>query len=242
MSTGPFSGSAAALPPRLARAAAQMLPALSAAANRTGADFGALFNTARLESGFNPDARARTSSATGLFQFIDSTWLGTLARHGPAHGIGALPRSEALALRRNPMVASLMAAEHMADNARALQGGLGRAVGQTDLYLAHFLGVGGALKFLRELASSPGTAGATLLPAAARANRAIFYEGGAPRSLQQIYALLDNRLSGQPAPPAEPRLPPVTGSPAVAPRGQSSVMPPAGAARIAYLLLAELGG
>ena len=190
----------ASLPAQFSRAAAKVLPALSAAAERTGVDFAALFHTARLESGFNPQAKASTSSATGLFQFIDSSWLSTLARHGPRHGISAGSRTEALALRKNPEIASLMAAEHMADNKAVLEARLGREASSADLYLAHFLGAGGALKFLSGLAANPAQAAAEVLPAAARANRAIFFQSGAPRSLASVQQLLENRFAGTNAP------------------------------------------
>src|SRR6185503_19622508 len=62
--------------------------AIQLASARTGVDFSYLFNQARIESGLNPNARARTSSATGLFQFIDQTWLGTVKQHGAEHGLG----------------------------------------------------------------------------------------------------------------------------------------------------------
>jgi len=185
----------------LTRAAGKILPALANAAERTGTDFTALFHTARLESGFNPQAKATTSSATGLFQFIDSTWLSTLAKHGPRHGITAATRSDALALRRNPEVASLMAAEHMAENKASLEAGLGRPASPSDLYLAHFLGAGGALKFLGNLAKNPEQAAAQLMPAAARANRAIFFDGGTPRSLAAVRQLLEARFTGTATPP-----------------------------------------
>ncbi len=251
-------------PDRLARAAAGVLPALQAAAARTGVDFQALYNTARLESGFRPAVKAATSSATGLFQFIDSTWLSTLARHGPRHGISAGSRAEALALRNDPAVASLMAAEHMADNAATLEAGLGRAVGGAELYLAHFLGSGGAIGFLKALAAAPDQAAAARMPAAARANRAIFYEGGMPRSLQQVHDLIARRFNGTSVPAAsgssgnslpaagtflppalanalqgEPDLPDLPADPASPP--PVALTDPRRAAQAAYLLLAELG-
>jgi hypothetical protein len=239
------SFSSGQLPTRLARAAAAVAPALQQAADRTGVAFEALFNTARLESAFNPEARARTSSATGLFQFIDSTWLSTLAKHGPGHGILPASRSEALALRRDPAIASLMAAEHMADNAAALEARLGRAVSQTDLYLAHFLGAGGAAKFLDQLASAPQAAAAALLPGAARANRAIFYEGIAPRSLQQVYDLLSRRLSGTGVPQTAPQpalnVPPRFAQALEAAPQASPSLDAHHTAQVARLLLAELG-
>ncbi len=176
-----------------------MIPALQAAAERTGVDFSFLFQTARLESSFRPDAKAKTSSATGLFQFIDSTWLATLRKHGATHGIQPNSRAEALELRKDPAVASLMAAEHAADNAATLEKGLGRKAEPADLYLAHFLGSGGAVRFLKGLSANPAMAAAEMLPAAAQANKAIFFREGMPRSLQGVHDLLARRFNGEAA-------------------------------------------
>lgn len=182
------------LPPALAARAASVAPAIAAAARKTGVDFATLLETARLESGFNPTARARTSSATGLFQFLDSSWLATIARHGAKHGIDVRDRAQALALRTNPDVASLMAAEHMADNARALEAALGTTASSVDLYLAHFLGAGGAARFLKQLRETPDAIAAHLFPRAAAANRSIFHASEGPRSLVEVHALFARRL------------------------------------------------
>lgn len=247
LSSGPVSGAARAV-----------LPALAAAAGRTGVDFTALYKTARLESGFNPAAKARTSSATGLFQFIDSSWLNMLARHGARHGLAPASRAEALALRNDPAAASLMAAEHMADNARLLESRLGREAGPTDLYLAHFLGPGGAVRFLQALQAAPDQAAATLLPAAARANRAIFFDAGQPRSLSEVHQLLAGRMESAESPagyqvtairPSGPATQPSgTGTGPVEVAGGLSGDGAAGQARgavqmarLAYLLLADMG-
>ena len=48
------------------------------AARETGADFEYLAQTAARESNFDPQAQARTSSAAGMFQFIEQTWLGMM--------------------------------------------------------------------------------------------------------------------------------------------------------------------
>src|SRR3546814_3918267 len=80
-----------------------------------------------------------------------------------------------------------MAAEHAADNQQTLEAQLGRNVTSTDLYLAHFLGVGGAAKFLRAHDQNPGASAAAVLPSAASANRWVFYDrNGAPRSLAEV--------------------------------------------------------
>lgn len=201
MSDGSVSYGLSGLPGRLHGAAKAVLPAISAAARRTGADFATLLNTAKVESSFNPDAKARTSSATGLFQFIDSTWLSALSRHGAKHGLQPSSRQEALALRRDAHAASLIAGEHMMENKARLEQGLKRAVGAVDLYFAHFLGAGGAVRFLGAMDKDGSASAASLMPAAAKANKAIFYDGGKPRSLQDVYSLIARRIgieSGQP--------------------------------------------
>lgn len=187
-----------------ARGGNRITNAIAMASQRTGVDFTYLFNQAKIESSLNPEARASTSSATGLFQFIEQSWLGVVSQHGDKHGLGwasnaigksggryyvADPslRQQILDLRRQPEIASVMAAEHAADNQATLEGELGRPVSSTDLYLAHFLGVGGAAKFLRAHDQNPGMAAASVVPSAASANRWIFYDrNGAPRSLAEV--------------------------------------------------------
>src|SRR5207249_4015846 len=68
--------------------ATRVTGAIRDAARVTGAGFEYLLNTALRESNLNPNAKAKTSSATGLFQFIDQTWLGTIKQSGAALGYG----------------------------------------------------------------------------------------------------------------------------------------------------------
>lgn len=177
--------------------------AIARAAEATGVDFSYLLAQARLESGLDPSARAPTSSAAGLYQFTRGTWLATLDRHGADHGLGwaddaiangrvADPamRAQVMALRFDPDASARMAAELARDNSAALSGVLGRAPDHAELYLAHFLGSGGATKFLSALAADPGQSAASLLPAAAGANRAIFYDHGSPRSVAGVMELI----------------------------------------------------
>ena len=179
--------------------------AIAKASQATGIDFDYLLGQAQLESGLNPTARAGTSSATGLYQFIDQSWLGVIKQHGGEHGLGwasnAITRSgnrwvvsdpgmksAILNLRNNPDVSASMAAEFASDNKASLEGSLGRGATGTDLYMAHFLGLGGARSFLRTMQANPNVSGAAMFPAAARANRNIFYDaGGNARSLGDIY-------------------------------------------------------
>lgn len=195
--------------------ASRVHSAISRAAARTGVDFDYLWNQARTESSLDPGARAPTSSAAGLFQFIEQSWLGVVGRHGAKHGYGwaaemigqradgryvvgdAEARRQILALRYDPDAAAVMAGEFAADNADILSQNLGRQPNATDLYFAHFLGAAGASRFLRAAAADPGTPAASLFPREAGANRAIFYHrSGEARSLGDVYALMARKLGG----------------------------------------------
>jgi len=174
--------------------------AIARASGATGVDFSYLVAQARMESGMNPNARAATSSASGLYQFTNSTWLQTLQKHGDKLGAGAMPsdpaaRQQMLALRSDPEASALMAASLASDNAQALTGQLGRQPDASELYLAHFLGQDGAAKFLSGLATNPDQSAAALLPKAAAANQTIFFDAnGAPRSLGQMMGLIRSKM------------------------------------------------
>jgi hypothetical protein len=187
--------------------------AIARAAEATTVDFGYLLAQAEVESAMNPDARAGTSSATGLYQFIDSTWLDTVKKHGHRFGMGALAeqigvtpagdtyvadpaqRQAILALRSDPQVASLMAAGLAEDNRAHLAPILGREPDHSELYLAHFLGAGGAGRFLSAMQDDPAQSAAALFARPAAANRAIFYTpDGSPRSLAGVMEVLGGKL------------------------------------------------
>lgn len=242
--------------------------AIRHAAVRSGVDFSFLYNQARLESSLNPEARARTSSATGLFQFIDQTWLATVEKHGAEHGLGwaaaaiqrgangryhvADPqaRQQIMNLRRNPEAASAMAAEFANDNRAHLERRLGRPAAPVDMYLAHFLGAGGATRFLQAYETRPDAPAAASFPAQARANRAIFYDRqGSPRSFAEVRDLFAARLGASghtmmAAGPARP-MPTTNSADAIAMLQGEAAEAPTGLspryARLAYLMLAELG-
>ncbi|MEH3045757.1 lytic transglycosylase domain-containing protein [Sphingomonas adhaesiva] len=186
--------------------------AIQRAAARTGVDFDYLLGQAKLESGLNANARAGTSSASGLYQFIEQSWLAVVKKHGSEHGLGWAAdsiqrtssgrytvtggnRAQILGLRNDPEAASLMAAEHASDNKDAIESATGRAATGTDLYMAHFLGLGGARTFLSAMKSNPDRNAAALFPGAARANRNVFYErDGSPRSLAEVYDRFASKL------------------------------------------------
>jgi hypothetical protein len=173
--------------------------AIQRAADATGVDFQLLVETAKRESSLNANARARTSSAVGAFQFIASTWLDMVRRHGGAHGLGQYAaqlqngtaddqtRAEILALRTDPEIAARMAAELTRENAQALTAQIGRAPTSGELYAAHVMGSAGAAKLIQACASGAQNA-AAIFPREAAANRGLFYDNGQACSAE---ALLD---------------------------------------------------
>lgn len=181
--------------------------AIDRAAKATGVDFGFLMKTAHRESSFNPKAQASTSSAAGLFQFVEQTWLSTLKQHGARHGYGQYAdlinrgsdgryrvsgeaRKAVMDLRLDPHAASLMAGELTSDHASYLKGRVGRAPTGGELYAAHFLGPQGSARLIEAVQSQPGASAASLFPDAARANRSIFYRDGRAATVGEVYANL----------------------------------------------------
>lgn len=179
--------------------------AIAHASRTTGMDFQFLLSTAVRESSLNPKAEAKTSSATGLFQFLDATWLTTVKRHGAKHGLGAEAamiemgsngrpsvadpglRRAILDLRYDPKISALMAAEFAGDNADYLRARTGQEPEPGDLYAAHFLGAGGAAELVNAVRDRPWASAADLFPSAAAANRPIFYKSsGAERTVSEV--------------------------------------------------------
>lgn len=196
-----------------------VLSALRRAATETGTDFGYLLQTAMRESSLNPGAKAASSSATGLFQFIEQTWLGTVQKHGAEHGLKAYAdaievgndgrfrvadqsmRQEILALRKDPSTAALMAGEMTNEMRGDMETALGRGVSAGELYVAHFLGPKAAIKMIKASEATPGASAADMFPQAAAANRSIFYaRGGAERSVSSVLASLKTKHDDAPLP------------------------------------------
>jgi Transglycosylase SLT domain len=186
------------------------IQAVSRAAQATGVDFGMLLETAKRESGLDRNAKAATSSAAGLFQFIESTWMGLIERHGGKYGLSpasdGASRKRLLDLRYDPELAANMAGELTRENSAALASRLGRQPSPGELYAAHVLGADGAARLIE----APGQArAADLFPKAAAANRALFFDkAGAPVSAAALLAELNVEPTAPPvqAPAASPGL------------------------------------
>ncbi len=195
-------------------ASKQIINAVQTASRRTGVDFAFLMEKASTESSFNPAAKSKSSSATGLFQFIEQTWLSMVKKYGDKHGLEQYAdkieikngkacvkdcdKAEILALRKDPAISALMAGEFSAENKKFLEPRIKDDVGSTELYLAHFMGAGGAAKFLNSREYNPNAVAATLFPNAARANKNVFFDKstGQPRTLEQVYQVFDKKFTG----------------------------------------------
>ena len=185
----------------------EVFSALRAASAKTGSDFDYLLATAKRESSLDSHAKSKTSSASGLFQFIDQTWLGLVKRFGEKHGLadfaGAIretakgrfevasadAKAAILALRQNPALSALMAGESANQTRQSLECALGRGVCSGELYAAHFLGPNGARQLIQLNERDPNARADLAFPQAAQANRSVFYRpNGSPKTVGEVYA------------------------------------------------------
>jgi len=186
-------------------ATATVMNALQKASEATGVDFNYLLGTAMRESALKPGAKSANSSATGLFQFIEQTWYGLIKSHGAKYGLSSYAnaiekgadgryhasaddRKAILNLRSDPQISALMAGEYTKETQSAMQGKLGRAPSNGELYAAHLLGPGQACKLIRSAQNDPAAAACELFPQAADANQTVFYHpDGSPKSVREVY-------------------------------------------------------
>ncbi len=186
-----------------------IVDAIREGAERSGVGFEYMLATAKRESALNPTAKAASSSATGLYQFIEQTWLGTMKSAGSKLGLSNYAdaitarsdgsfgvsdpsaRQAILDLRRDPRVSAAMAGELTQRNRDTLASALGREPSNGELYAAHVLGAKGAASLIATATTSPDRAAALDMPDAASANRGLFYDRtGRPRSSSDLYATL----------------------------------------------------
>jgi len=194
-----------------------VLAAIRLGSIRTGVDFSFLMELARVESNFNPTVRAPKSSATGLFQFKDYAWLEAIRTFGADYGLSDYAsrvqlngdeeheqqpivrdplQLEVLALRINPRLSSLMAAENIKRNLQELSQTTGREPGRTDLYLSHYFGPAGTVVFLKTLDEEPAAIAADIFPEAAAQNRSVFQNRqNQQRSVAEVYQWFDSKFN-----------------------------------------------
>jgi peptidoglycan hydrolase-like protein with peptidoglycan-binding domain len=194
-----------------------VLAAIRLGSIRSGVDFSFLMELARVESNFNPTVRAAKSSATGLFQFKDVPWLELVVAFGADYGLNDYASQleliddegherqplvddplqlEVLALRLNPRLSTLMMAENIKRDLQALSQMPGSEPGRTELYLSHYLGVDGAVTFLKTLDEEPAAIAAGIFPEAAAKNPGVFQNRQQqPRSVAQVYQWFDSKFN-----------------------------------------------
>lgn len=150
----------------------QMASMIAATSEKYGVPAAISVGIAKIESGLNPAARAATSSAGGLFQFID----GTAAQYG-------------LTDKFDPQANADAGARLTRDNIAGLRGSLGRDPSPGEVYLAHFSGLGVAEKLA---AADPDTPTSEIFsPAAIRANRSIL----AGKTAGDVRAWADRKMA-----------------------------------------------
>ncbi|MCP4933730.1 MAG: hypothetical protein GY927_05865 [bacterium] len=188
--------------------------AITVASRRTGASFDYLVNTAQRESSFKTNAKSASSSAAGLFQFVEGTWLKVVKEDGVRLGLSDLAknirrsssgkyyvpnrgkRREILNMRHDAETSALVAAAYTEHNQRYVRGRIGRTPSDGELYLAHFLGPGSAAKMINLAERQPDSPASRHFPRAARSNKSIFYSGGKSRSLSEVYNILIKSHTG----------------------------------------------
>ena len=201
-----------------------VMAALQAASHKTGLGFDYLLNTAMRESSLDTQAKSKSSSASGLFQFIDQTWLGLVKQFGGRYGLGSYAnaiqqtsdghyfvasndtRAAILALRQNPELSAVMAGESAKQTKQSLECALGRTVCDGELYAAHFLGISGARHLIQLSEKNPNMRADVAFPQASKGNKAVFFHAdGTAKTVGELYASVVNRPPLQtPAPAVNP--------------------------------------
>lgn len=199
------------------------IAAIRLASEGSGLEFGYMMELASAESAFSHDIKASTSSATGLYQFIESTWHDMVLRYGEKHGLGLFAtevtayvddygraqarvdnpfvRAGMLEMRKNPHLNARLSADFQTENrAKQLCHVDGKTLGRTDMYLAHFLGAHDGVYFINNLRKTPEKSAVSIFPEAAEYNINVFYEtaGRAPvreRSLREVFNFFDRKFN-----------------------------------------------
>jgi hypothetical protein len=156
-----------------------------------GTSFSGVLSQVSQESTFKADAKNRTSSAVGPAQFLETTWLDMVRRHGAAYGLGDLAdkiqvkggkpvvadaktRAHILELRKDPHLSAGMAARYLDEVGAKLEKSLGRPVTVIEKRMAYLFGPYGAAKLLKTAAANPNAKAVDVLPNAAHANPRLF--------------------------------------------------------------------
>jgi hypothetical protein len=218
--SGAFSGQAPDETLRFGgvRISRKLVQTILRAADATGVDPTYMMALADKESSFIADNKAATSSAEGLFQFVEKTWLEMIRDFGARHGMefaaasvetvdGKLTipsepvREWVLGLRRNPYLSAVMAAEMLKRDKAKTERRIGRELSRSELYLMHFLGAESAGKLLDLVSGKPKQSAPKVFPAAAKANRTLFFTQVKKKTrhltVSEVYGKIDRMIDAR---------------------------------------------
>jgi hypothetical protein len=161
------------------------------AASRAGVPVNVMMAIAKQESDFGRAKDPTSSSAKGLYQFIDGTWESMVKTAAPIYG---LPTT---ITRDDHRASAFMGAEYARQNKIAFEKVMGRPQKDGEMYISHFMGTQGGIDFVKAYEQNPGQNAAAAFPKAANANKTIFYnDNGTPRSMAQVYSKLSAYVDG----------------------------------------------
>ncbi len=162
--------------------------AIMAAASKTGANPATMLAFADIESSFQPGAGAKTSSATGLYQFTNGTWNSMVSKYGAQYNVAPDSINDAVCN-------SLMGGQFLQDNAAILKakGVANPTPGQ--LYIMHFMGSGGGPALISAAQSNPSGDASLLFPGAAGANPSIFQGQTVGAVYTKLTSMADNKAN-----------------------------------------------
>jgi hypothetical protein len=191
---------------------ADIVKAIDAASAVSKVEFDYLLRAAALESSFNPGLEAATSSAAGLYQFVEQSWLHMMQAVGVELGFEDLvnaistgeggvyevtldeAREEILRLRYDAEMSAIFAGLFTRRNFEALTQLIEREPDASELYLAHVMGAWGAAEIIRLVETKPDAKANRHFRRAARANRSIFFhKDKKPRTIAEVYEVLTGK-------------------------------------------------
>jgi len=174
----------------------KLLLLIKKVAKRWNMDFAVLSAFAVIESSLNPKAKAPTSSASGLFQFIEKTWVSLCEMHGKKYGVytGSLAKETLLDLRFDPELSTEMMGELVRENDVYLTKKLGRPPSVPELYMAHFLGPKQAFDLIQAEKNFPNKLGTEMFPKASKTNTWVFLQKGKALTCRELYKRIHQKL------------------------------------------------
>lgn len=186
------SGSYAQIDRGDGKSKAAIINIIKQAAALTGVDPNLMLSMAYMESSLDPSARAGTSRATGLYQFLVGgkydTWGEMLSKYGNDYGIP--PNASAM----DPVANAILGGEFIRQNMKAAQKVLNRPITAADIYTMHMMGSGAGPKFLANLERDPNAIAQKDFPNQAASNTGVFAKDGRWRTYGEIYDSFQKRI------------------------------------------------